>query len=51
MRARDVSNCVTVALWKGVITLNNAHALTYQTSKTPAWVNSTCPLSDRRLEL
>lgn len=28
MHGQDVSNDVTVALWKGVITLNNAHAFT-----------------------
>lgn len=35
MHGQDVSNCVTVALCKGVITLNNAHAFTWQAIKTP----------------
>ena len=46
MHGQDVSNCVTVALCKGVITLNSAHTFTWQTIKTPARGNSMCSLSD-----
>lgn len=28
MHGQDVSNCVTAALWKGAMALNNAHAST-----------------------